>query len=197
MGWRLGTVDKVDEKLLAAARQAQERLIETEHNAEVARAEFHLSVRRLHLHGSSLRELAAALGLSHQRVHQIVEAAGGSRRWGRRRISPASLSCSFCGKPQPETRKLIAGPAVFICETCAVQAASVITTGSAAQTPLGLIRAVPGAENRERCSFCGKHRQQLSGLAAMPADAGGKSTRHAAICAECLELCTEIIAEHL
>ena len=68
-------------ELLAEARQAQERLIDAERDVEVARAEFHRAVRRLHLHGSSLRELAAGLGLSHQRVHQIVEEAGGSRRW--------------------------------------------------------------------------------------------------------------------
>src|SRR5919108_3699359 len=78
------TVDTVDETLLAEARLAQERLIDAERDADVARAEFHRAVRRLHLHGASLRELAGTFGLSHQRVHQIVEAAGGSRRWLRR-----------------------------------------------------------------------------------------------------------------
>ncbi len=29
-----------------------------------------------------------------------------------------SLRCSFCGKPQEEVRKLIAGPSVFICDEC-------------------------------------------------------------------------------
>ena len=71
----------MDEDLLAEARKAQERLIEAEHDAEIARAGFHRAVRRLHLNGGSLREIAPTLGLSHQRVHQIVEAAGGSRRW--------------------------------------------------------------------------------------------------------------------
>ena len=28
------------------------------------------------------------------------------------------LYCSFCGKSQPEVRKLIAGPSVFICDEC-------------------------------------------------------------------------------
>ncbi|WP_407276230.1 ATP-dependent Clp protease ATP-binding subunit ClpX [Halothiobacillus sp. DCM-1] len=28
------------------------------------------------------------------------------------------LSCSFCGKPQAEVRKLIAGPSVYICDEC-------------------------------------------------------------------------------
>jgi diguanylate cyclase (GGDEF)-like protein len=28
------------------------------------------------------------------------------------------LSCSFCGKPQDDTRKLVAGPEVYICSEC-------------------------------------------------------------------------------
>jgi ATP-dependent protease Clp ATPase subunit len=33
--------------------------------------------------------------------------------------SPKPLSCSFCGKSERETRQLIAGPRVFICDACA------------------------------------------------------------------------------
>jgi ATP-dependent Clp protease ATP-binding subunit ClpX len=29
-----------------------------------------------------------------------------------------TLYCSFCGKSQPEVRKLIAGPTAFICDEC-------------------------------------------------------------------------------
>ena len=29
-----------------------------------------------------------------------------------------NVYCSFCGKPQHEVLKLIAGPGVFICERC-------------------------------------------------------------------------------
>ena len=111
----------MDEELLAEALRAEERLIDAERDAEVHRAEFHHAVRRLHLHGASLRELAGALGLSHQRVHQIVESAGGSRRWLRQR-EPAQravsrpglrLACTFCGRDQAQARKLIAGPHVY------------------------------------------------------------------------------------
>jgi hypothetical protein len=31
---------------------------------------------------------------------------------------PSVLSCSFCDKSQNDVRKLIAGPAVFICDEC-------------------------------------------------------------------------------
>ena len=187
----------MDEELLAEARRAQERLIDAERDAEVARAEFHRAVRRLHLHGSSLRELAAVLGLSHQRVHQIVEAAGGSRRWGRRRNPRPDLACTFCGRPQNKVRKLIAGPGVYICEGCVEAAKRVISSGRAASTQLGSMTAVPEQEKRARCSFCGKHRDQASGLALRWADTGGKTSATAAICAECLSLCDEIITEEL
>ena len=160
----------MDEELLAAARRAQEQLIEADHAAEVAKAEFHRAVRRLQLSGASLRELAAALNLSHQRVHQIVETAGGARRWGRRRELPPDLSCSFCGRPKGKARKLVAGPDVYICQHC-VETATDNAEGS-----------------QERCSFCGKRR---------PASLFTNVDDDVAICADCLTLCREIFAEQL
>ena len=59
--------------LLAVAKQTGTGLDEAEQRALLARAEYHTAVRRLHLAGGSLREIAEALELSHQRVHQIVE----------------------------------------------------------------------------------------------------------------------------
>jgi hypothetical protein len=206
----------MDEELLAEARRAQERLIEAEHDAETARADFHRAVRRLHLSGGSLRGLAPALGLSHQRVHQIVEAAGGSRRWGRRRSVDPDPECTFCGHRQSEGRRLVAGPGVHICEACAVSAAGVLAAGGpsaskpsaskpsaskpSASKPSaepGLVRAVPAQEQRERCSFCGKYRPECAGLAASARAAGKPGVRQPAICAECLALCAEIFAERL
>jgi epoxyqueuosine reductase QueG len=35
-----------------------------------------------------------------------------------RRRFTTTLSCSFCGKSQHEVRRLVAGPAVFICDAC-------------------------------------------------------------------------------
>ena len=191
----------MNDEELTLARQAQERLIDAERDVEVARAEFHRVVRRLHLHGSSLRELAADLGLSHQRVHQIVEEAGGSRRWARvrdgrgRSPNPPHLECTFCGKLQKQVRKLIAGPGVFICDGCITLAAGVLGDGQPARTELGSIIAVPAEGTPARCCFCGKERRQVPGLAALPAGAGRKPGKYAAICSQCLELCDEIITE--
>jgi len=187
----------MDQDLLAAARQAEERLIEAEHAAEIARAEYHRVVRRLHLSGASLRELAAALHLSHQRVHQIVESAGGARRWGRHGRQPPELSCSFCGRPQRKTRRLIVGPGVYICEKCVEIAEAVISSGQAAETALGPLQPVPEGATRQRCSFCGKHRRQVTGLATTLGNPAGKLAGDAAICAACLGLCKEIHAEQL
>ena len=190
----------MNDELLAEARQAQERLIDAERDADVARAEFYRAVRRLHLHGASLRELAASLGLSHQRVHQIVEEAGGSRRWVRgrretRRRDPLLLACSFCGKRQNEVRKLIAGPGVYICDPCIDLAGNVVGSGQPADTELGTMDALPAHATRLKCSFCGKDRGQASGMAVMPAVTLERTSANAAICSECLVLCNEIITE--
>ena len=188
---------QMDEKLLAAARQAQEQLVEADHAAEVAKAQFHRAVRRLHLSGASLRELAAALNLSHQRIHQIVETAGGARRWGRRGRLPAELACSFCGRRQRKARKLVAGPHVYICATCVEMAETVIRSGQATGTALGPLHSVPDTMAQRRCSFCGKRRHQVTGLATSVGNPAGKLGDDAAICAECLILCREIHSEQL
>ena len=59
----------MDDKLLGEARQARERLIGAEHDAEVARAEFHRAVRRLP-RGSRVRARRGVL----------AGIAGGNRR---------------------------------------------------------------------------------------------------------------------
>jgi hypothetical protein len=52
--------------------------------AEKLRAEYHREVLKLHRSGMSLREIAQELGISHQRVHQIVGVSEPSpKKWGR------------------------------------------------------------------------------------------------------------------
>ncbi|MBN2800807.1 MAG: ATP-dependent Clp protease ATP-binding subunit ClpX [Deltaproteobacteria bacterium] len=41
------------------------------------------------------------------------------------------LHCSFCGKPQADTRKLIAGPGVYICDQCVELCDAIITKEAA------------------------------------------------------------------
>ena len=190
----------MNNELHAEARQAQERLIDAARDVDVARAEFYRAVRRLHLHGASLRELAANLGLSHQRVHQIVEEAGGSRRWvrvgaRRRRPDPSLLACSFCGKQQNEVRKLIAGPGVYICDSCVDLAENVIGSGQPAVTELATMNSVPRDQTGVQCTFCGKERFQVARMAIMPEVTLERTSASPAICSQCLDLCREIVTE--
>ena len=70
----------LDDVLWKKAQRQGEALAEAERQAQLARADYHTAVRRLHLAGGSSREVAQALGLSHQRVQQIVNGAGGTWR---------------------------------------------------------------------------------------------------------------------
>jgi len=160
--------------VLGEARQARERLIGAEHDAEVARAEFHRAAWCLHLRGASLRDIAAALGLSHQRVHQIVKVAGDTRRWGRGRNPWLDLACTFCGRPQPKVRKLISVPGVYICEACVKGAEGVLSSGSAVTTQLGPMLAVPEQDREARCRFRGKRRDEVAGVGAVSVETGAK-----------------------
>jgi ATP-dependent Clp protease ATP-binding subunit ClpA len=63
----------LDDEILGDAKQARERLIAAQREQDAARADYHHAVRRLHASGASMREIAEALGISHQRVHQIVD----------------------------------------------------------------------------------------------------------------------------
>jgi len=178
----------LDSGLLAQARTAEARAIDAEQAAEAARTEFHRAIRRLQLAGGSLREIAEELGLSHQRVHQIVAATGGTRSWrGGRAGSGELLSCSFCGKSQKQVKKLIAGSNAYICDRCISRVHKVLAApGRTARTPIATIRPVSGEARDGRCGFCGKGRYQVKGLAA----AGDVR-----ICNGCLDLCDEIISD--
>jgi Clp amino terminal domain, pathogenicity island component len=75
----------LDPATLREARDSRDRMLEAQHALERSRADYGHAIRRLHAEGGSLREIAESLGLSHQRVHQIVE---GDERGPVRRSSP-------------------------------------------------------------------------------------------------------------
>lgn len=62
----------LDPQILSVAQAARERTLECQHELERARADFNHEIRRLHAAGGSMREISEQLGVSHQRVHQIV-----------------------------------------------------------------------------------------------------------------------------
>jgi hypothetical protein len=144
----------------------------------LARADYHTAIRRLHLAGTPLREIAQTLSLSHQRVQQIVSASGGSwwQVW-RRRGTTVDAVCTWCGRPPAEVHKLIAGPRIYICDSC-VESAERVTAG---RPKPGLQLAAAGA--RTRCSFCRKRADGDRPVVAGPAN----------VCGECLRVCREIL----
>jgi len=187
----------MDAEALAWARQAQEQLIHAEEHAAAVRSDFRRAVRRLAADGSSPRDIAAALGLSGRQLDEIAPAAGGAGRAGRGQAPGTALACTFCGRSQRRARKLIAGPGVYICEACVALAGDVLSSGGAAGTPPGPIHAAPEQDRGLRCRFCAKRRDHVTAMAAMPAGPGDPVAGPAAICAECLVLCNQILAEEL
>jgi hypothetical protein len=73
-------VGKVDEEWLAEARQAQQRVIHAEHEADVARAAFHRAGQRLFRHAPEPQDVAAALGISGRQLYELAHKAGDSAR---------------------------------------------------------------------------------------------------------------------
>ena len=176
-----------DEELLRKARDAGSRLKEAERQILLARAEYHTLIRRLHLAGASLREIAHALALSHQRVQQIVDVAGGTwwqRIWRTRNVRRDAV-CTFCERPPSEVGKLIAGPNVYICDACVGRAER--DTGGRSRARSGGGFFVPAKEGtRGRCAFCGKRRARQRPLLTGP---------NANICGECMQLCRQILSD--
>ena len=81
----------LDPELVREAQRAKEQLAVSQHAAYRAKVDYHQAIRRLHAAGGSLREIAEALRLSHQRVHQIIDEAEPTRR-RRWRRHPQPLS---------------------------------------------------------------------------------------------------------
>jgi len=189
----------LDRELVREAERAKEDLAVAQHAAYRAKVGYHQAIRRLHAAGGSLREIAEALRLSHQRVHQIIEEAAEStrRRWRR---EPQVLSgpvgpCSFCGRPRDVCAKLIVGPEVFICDRCVIQATR-LAAGPAVegQAEESMRPEAPGSQ--ARCSFCNREARKVRHLVAsglsVPA---GKFGELPGICDKCRDLCLEILAE--
>jgi len=173
----------ISHELLQKAKTAGAELAHAEHHVQLARADYHAIVRRMHLAGASLREIAEALGMSHQRVQQMVNVAGGTwwRRVWRTRNLKSDLICTWCVRSSSEVSKLIAGPNVFICDACIEAAERALSSAVDGSSSLRTARR----EEKGRCSFCGKRRGEQRALVLGPA---------ANVCAACLKTCREILS---
>jgi hypothetical protein len=173
-------VTVVDRELLEKARTAGAAFQDADRRLRSSRADYHTAIRRLHLAGASLREIADELSLSHQRVQQIVDGAGGTwwRRIWRTRNATRDLICTWCGRPDSEVTKLIAGPDVFICESC-IEAAERAMRG----LPEAGLKRATGTANA-RCAFCSRRRSQKRAIVVAPS---------ANVCDQCLRACRDIL----
>ena len=191
-------VDKMalDKGLLREAKQTRDHLVALQHDAEQAQVSYQHSIRRLHAGGGSMREIADALGLSYQRVHQIVDLSTGK---GAVKPSKIDGSCSFCGAKKGEVRKLIAGPGVLICDRCVDLAGELLAEGRQRSSELTLLVGVDLGSPKVRCSFCGKRRDRVAAMVLAPLRPGvGKYAKRdvgVRICNDCVKLCDEILAE--
>jgi ClpX C4-type zinc finger len=171
----------VDEGLLREAREAGGRLTEAQRAAETAKAGYYRAIRRLHLAGATLREIAGVLSMSHQRVHQIIDATGGAPQWRHRRTAVSRRRCTFCGSGVSEVVHLIAGPGVCICDRCVVLARQV----GAGDRTAGLWLGVMPPGDPLVCSFCHKPVAEVARLVAGPG---------VLICEPCVAFCAEVVA---
>lgn len=193
---RGGAEVALDPQLLREAREARDRLVNVQREAELAQVGYQHAIRRLHAAGGSLRQIADAFGLSYQRVHQIVDVASGKGAIRRCRVD---AFCSFCGAHSNDVTKLIAGPGVFICGDCVRLMRRVAVEGhEVTHQGTSLVSTSP-VESTARCSFCGHKPKRVGARAEAPnRPPVGKSARRSGsmrICDKCLALCEGILRE--
>lgn len=101
-----------------------------------------------------------------------------TRRRKGARSGDDALRCSFCGKPEHEVAKLLAGIERFICDGCIEMARADLEAHG--------VSAHAGEAPPHYCSFCGKHQGDVARMIAGPA---------VNICSECVALCQNTVAQ--
>ena len=183
----------LDEKLLADVLAARVRMEELEDAAWDARARLHQSVRRLHHAGGSLREIATELGMSHQRVHQIVgEDAVTEVEVETAPLVPAPSPtradddpCTFCTSPRREVDRMLTGPGgTFVCGHCVARARAAVEGDlSMAAGPHFLSPTPP---DDRPCTFCRNAHTDTGPMVE-------RNDGAARMCASCLEACERML----
>ena len=198
------------EQLLRDAQRSRDGLLELQHEAEQAQVAYQHAIRRLYAAGGSMREIAGALGLSFQRVHQIVDVSTGKAAVKPRRVTRptpagepsrnANLTCAFCGAAGTQVRKLIAGPGVFICDRCIDLARQADVADDCRANDLTTLVPLGLADAKARCSLCGRRRDETDAMVhALGRPGAGLHPEHTSdagvsICRDCLRLCENLVA---
>jgi ATP-dependent protease Clp ATPase subunit len=100
--------------------------------------------------------------------------------WRTRKVGP-DAACTWCGRPASQVAKLIAGPNVYICDTC-VEAAERTLAGEHGDN--GSFARADRRSPTARCGFCARRASpERSLVTAAPGQ----------ICTDCLRICREIL----
>jgi DNA-binding Lrp family transcriptional regulator len=172
---------------LAHVQEKEARIKRLESELEKAKDDYHSAIGQMHVDGKSMREIAKLLNLSHQRVHQIIEAENhGWRAW----IKPAKpeLRCSFCNLRADQVQKLVQGPTIFVCDICITSCHIVLTTNCPGHSVLSGGNAFKKLliSSGLRCSFCSKSPSRKREIVA-----GDKHQ----ICAKCIGMAMKYMEE--
>ena len=178
----------MNQELLSEALEAGKSISTAERNLEQATEKYCQCIRRLHLSGSSVREIAQAVNLSHQRVHQLVSNASSGwrdflRAIPKRTATEKLMNCGFCGADKDSVEALIAGPGVYICDDCTKVIEQVLINRTSIEPNFQALERT----SKLRCSFCskrsGRDRKVVAGVDAQ-------------ICHECIEICKKLLSEY-
>jgi len=172
----------LDETRLARARAARARLDDLQRAAARARARYREAILDLQGGGASLRDIAGALGVSDQRLEQVLERPDG--RIAHRSVRTTGVDrCDFCGTERRHAPSFVAGPGVGICGPCVLVGGDVLSGVPAPDDMAGFVTVAPAS--RAHCSFCKRGARQVELMLA----AG-----RACVCAGCLARCRRILA---
>jgi ATP-dependent protease Clp ATPase subunit len=113
------------------------------------------------------------------------------------RRKDTNRNCSFCRKHLDDVRLLIAGPGLFICDSCVREFTSVLD-GTDSST-FGI-----ATESERDCSFCSFYTSLSSRTSAIFTDSKNPipnpkrmiESPNDCICAECLQLCSKVVSEN-
>lgn len=142
---------------LAQIHAHEAKIAKLEHELEKAKADYHSAISKLYFDGKSMRKIAKLLGVSHQRVHQIIDPKNQTVRVCAKPTQP-DLRCSFCDLRADQVKKLVQGPNILACDICITSchmALAINCPGSSVMSRGNDFKTIPIASEL-RCSFCGK-----------------------------------------